>query len=81
LTSKTIAVVGLGYVEHGVELTPIDLLPKADGVVLAVAHREYRALDVERMTRLVNPRGVVVDVKACLPRQAFECAGFRVWRL
>jgi UDP-N-acetyl-D-galactosamine dehydrogenase len=30
--------------EYGIELTPIRQLPKADAVVLAVAHREYRAL-------------------------------------
>ncbi len=67
--------------EYGIELTPIGQLPKADAVVLAVAHRAYRALGVDDLRRILNPGGVLVDVKACLPRDVFERAGFRVWRL
>lgn len=67
--------------EYGVELTPFEQLPKADAVVLAVAHRAHRALGVDDMRKILNPGGVVVDVKACLPRDALERADFRVWRL
>jgi UDP-N-acetyl-D-galactosamine dehydrogenase len=67
--------------EYDVELTPMDRLSRADAVVLAVAHRQYRALGVNGVQKILNPGGVVVDVKACLPKDALERAGFRVWRL
>jgi UDP-N-acetyl-D-galactosamine dehydrogenase len=67
--------------EYDVELTAIDQLPKANAVVLAVAHREYRALGPNEMSQILNPGGVVVDIKACLPKDAFERAGYLLWRL
>lgn len=47
-----VAVVGLGYVglPYGVSLTAWDDLPRADAIVAAVAHREYRALGIDRIT-------------------------------
>jgi len=67
--------------EYDVELTPFDELPPAEAVVLAVAHRDYLALGPDELGRILKPGGVVVDVKACLPREAFERAGFPLWRL
>jgi UDP-N-acetyl-D-galactosamine dehydrogenase len=67
--------------EYNIELTPIDRLPRADAVVLAVAHRQYKTLGVDGVQKILNPGGVVADVKACMPRDALERAGFRVWRL
>jgi UDP-N-acetyl-D-glucosamine/UDP-N-acetyl-D-galactosamine dehydrogenase len=37
-----------------------------DLVVLAVAHREYRALDEARIRALVNPNGTLADIKRVL---------------
>jgi UDP-N-acetyl-D-galactosamine dehydrogenase len=67
--------------EYGVELTAFERLPRADAVVLAVAHREYRALAPTEMSRILKAGGVVVDVKACLPKPAYERAGHPLWRL
>ena len=67
--------------EYEVELTPMDQLSRADAIVLAVSHRQYRALGVSGVQKILNLGGVVVDVKACLPKDALERAGFRVWRL
>jgi len=67
--------------EYGIQLTPFKELPKADAVVVAVAHREYRSLNAGQLGRLLNVGGVVTDVKACLPRAELVAAGYRVWRL
>jgi UDP-N-acetyl-D-galactosamine dehydrogenase len=67
--------------EYGVELTSTDKLSQADAIVLAVAHREYRGFGVGEVGRLLKSGGVLVDVKACLPCDDLERAGFRVWRL
>lgn len=67
--------------EYGIELQPLDALPQADALVVAVAHDAYRSLDPAALNALVRPAGVVVDVKACLPRARIESAGYTVWRL
>jgi UDP-N-acetyl-D-galactosamine dehydrogenase len=67
--------------EYGLELTPFDRLPKADAVVVAVAHREYCSLDKDKLSLLLKSGGVVSDIKACLSQSPLTSAGYRVWRL
>lgn len=52
--------------EYGVELVDWDALRDLDGVVLAVSHRAYLEMDVERLLGVVDSGGVVVDVKSAL---------------
>ena len=69
-------------VEHyGLSLTKWDQLPKADAIVLAVAHREYLAMQIETLTASLQPGGCVIDVKSVLPRAEVVSLGFAVWRL
>jgi UDP-N-acetyl-D-galactosamine dehydrogenase len=57
--------------EYGLELIAT---PAAgyDGVVLAVAHREFAALGAEGIRGLGRPGAVVFDVKAMLPKDAAD---------
>ena len=69
-------------VEHyGLSLTAWDNMPKADAIVLAVAHREYLGMATEALTASLQPGGCVIDVKAALPRDKIVSQGFAVWRL
>jgi len=67
--------------EYGVDLTPRDRLPKADALVLAVAHREFVEQSAADFAALLNTDASVMDVKAVLDRGAFEAAGIDLWRL
>ena len=67
--------------EYGVALTPWDDLPRADAVVAAVAHREYRALGVSRIAERLVPHGCFIDVKAAFAQADLESHGLRTWRL
>jgi UDP-N-acetyl-D-glucosamine/UDP-N-acetyl-D-galactosamine dehydrogenase len=67
--------------EYGVHLLPWDELPRADAIVGAVAHAQFRALAVEDLARKVTRGGVVVDVKAAFDPVALREAGLHVWRL
>ena len=67
--------------EYGVELTAWDDLPQADAIVAAVAHREYRALDIDRIAARVAPGGAFIDVKAAFSQADLQALGLRVWRL
>jgi UDP-N-acetyl-D-galactosamine dehydrogenase len=67
--------------EYGIRLKAWDALPRADALVVAVAHESLRQLAVDRLASLVKPGGTVVDVKACLDAAALAAAGLKVWRL
>ena len=66
-------------VEHyGLSLTKWDELPKADAIVLAVAHREYLAMQIETLTESLQPGGCVIDVKSVLLRGEIASHGLAV---
>ncbi len=67
--------------EYGVRLLAWDDLPRADAVVAAVAHRAFKALPVDELTRKVIRGGVFVDVKAAYDAGVLRGTGLRVWRL
>jgi UDP-N-acetyl-D-glucosamine/UDP-N-acetyl-D-galactosamine dehydrogenase len=59
--------------EYGLTLLPA--LPQDgsyDAIVLAVAHREFAALGVERIRACGKPGAVLFDVKHLLPREAVD---------
>jgi UDP-N-acetyl-D-galactosamine dehydrogenase len=67
--------------EYDVSLLPWDELPRADAIVAAVAHKGFRALAVEDLTRKLVKGGCFIDVKAAFDANALRAAGLRVWRL
>jgi UDP-N-acetyl-D-galactosamine dehydrogenase len=67
--------------EYGVRLLPWDNLPRADAVVLAVAHRRFAGLGADELGRKLIKGGCVIDVKSFLDRAGLEGAGLSVWRL
>lgn len=67
--------------EYGVKLMSWDDLPRADAIVTAVAHREFRCLAPEDLQRKLVRGGCLVDVKCCFEKQALEECGIRVRRL
>ncbi|MDR7295816.1 UDP-N-acetyl-D-galactosamine dehydrogenase [Pelomonas aquatica] len=67
--------------EYGVRLTPFSDLPKADAIVAAVAHREYRQLSQDDIALCLTPGGVFIDVKAVFAPASLTDAGYKVWRL
>jgi UDP-N-acetyl-D-glucosamine/UDP-N-acetyl-D-galactosamine dehydrogenase len=67
--------------EYGVRLLGWDDLPRADGIVAAVAHKEYVDLSVEDFGKKLVKGGCFIDVKAVFDQNALAGAGYRVWRL
>ena len=67
--------------EYGVRLSSWEELPRADAIVAAVAHQQYRDLDLEMICRKIVKNGCFVDVKAKFDAQALGAAGIAVWRL
>jgi UDP-N-acetyl-D-galactosamine dehydrogenase len=66
--------------EYGLKLTPLEALKPADALVLAVAHRKYRAAGWDLVKTLIKPGAFVADVPALLDRAATP-VGVILWRL
>jgi UDP-N-acetyl-D-galactosamine dehydrogenase len=58
--------------EYGIELIEKPGESRYDAVIVAVVHREFRAMSVETIRGLTKPNGVVFDVKYALPREAVD---------
>jgi UDP-N-acetyl-D-glucosamine/UDP-N-acetyl-D-galactosamine dehydrogenase len=65
---------------YGIDLMPSDPLPTCDAILLAVAHRPFKALSPAQLTTAC-PTGPILDVKAAFDREAMATAGIDYWRL
>ena len=72
--------------EYGVELTPWEEVPKADCIIIAVGHNEYRSMSVMQLKTLFKDEledleKVLVDVKSLYRVDELKASGMRFWRL
>lgn len=71
--------------EYGVTLTAMEQIGDLDCLILAVAHNEFRKMNLEQYLALFgnmpNEEKVLVDVKGTLDHEALKQAGIRFWRL
>lgn len=67
---------------YGMKLLPMDQLIGLDAVVLAVQHRAYLEMGLERIGALCGKENpIVMDVKGTFDGKAAEVAGIVYWRL
>ena len=72
--------------EYGVDLVPFDEIPKADCVIIAVGHNEYRSMSMMRLKALFkdelpDAEKVLIDVKSLYRMDELEASGMKFWRL
>jgi UDP-N-acetyl-D-galactosamine dehydrogenase len=67
--------------EYGITLLPWEELPKADAIILAVAHDEYVQMDLKHLLAKVIHGGSFIDVKSKFNQQVLKTEGLKVWRL
>jgi UDP-N-acetyl-D-galactosamine dehydrogenase len=67
--------------EYGIDLVAWGDLPKADALLVAVAHSEFVDADLAQLLGKIDAGGCVVDVKACLDIGELNAAGIPCWRL
>jgi UDP-N-acetyl-D-galactosamine dehydrogenase len=67
--------------EYGLELEPWEALPRAEALVLAVAHRQFLSRPLEDYLAKVAAQGCFIDVKSQFDMAALRRAGLTVWRL
>ena len=71
---------------YDVDLVPFDEIPKADCVIVAVGHGEFRALSLMQLrdlfkSELSNDERVLIDVKSLYRMDELKASGLRFWRL
>ncbi len=70
---------------YGIKFVPMSELKDLDAVVIAVAHSQFRELEIIDIDKLFekcdNSRKVIIDVKGILCRKAVEKENYKYWRL
>lgn len=72
--------------EYGVDLVPFNEIPKADCVIVAVGHNEYRSMSMMQLKNLfkdelADEEKVLIDVKSLYRMDELKASGMRYWRL
>lgn len=72
--------------EYGVDLTPVEELPRADCVIVAVGHKEFRSMSMMQLKKffkddLPDEEKVLLDVKSLYRMDELKASGMRFWRL
>ena len=67
--------------EYGIALERWEDLPKADALIVAVAHKEVLAHSLTEIQSKLNDGGCFVDVKSQFDSNGLREAGYCVWRL
>ena len=72
--------------EYGVDLIPFTEIPKADCVIVAVGHNEFRSMSMMKIKELFKPEladdeRVLIDVKSLYRMDELKASGMRFWRL
>jgi len=72
--------------EYGVDLVPYNEIPKADCVIVAVGHNEFRSMSMMQIKELFKPdlpdeEKVLLDVKSLYRMDELRASGMRFWRL
>lgn len=71
--------------EYGISITPIGQVENMDCIVLAVAHNEFKNMDIQTVDKLFadvpNDEKVLIDVKSIFDKKQLEKSGYRYWRL
>ena len=72
--------------EYGVDLIAFDKLPKADCVIVAVGHNEFRSMSTMQLKELFKDNlpdneKVLIDVKSLYRKDELDASGMKYWRL
>lgn len=72
--------------EYGVELVPFKDIPKADCIIVAVGHNQFRSMSMMQIKELYkqelkDEEKVLIDVKSLYRMDELNASGMRYWRL
>lgn len=86
IVSDMWADVSVAKYEYGVDIVPFEELPKADCIIVAVGHNEFRSMSMVQLKELFkdnisDDEKVLLDVKSLYRMDELKASGMRFWRL
>ena len=71
---------------YGIDLVDFDKLPKADCVIVAVGHNEFKSMSMIQLKELfkedlTDEEKVLIDVKSLYRMDELKASGMTFWRL
>lgn len=85
IVSDSWADVDVAKHEYGVDLVPFEELPKADCLIVAVGHNEFRSMSTMQLKTMFkdvpDEEKVLIDVKSLYRLDELKASGMRFWRL
>lgn len=70
---------------YGIELTSMEEVKKADCLVFAVAHQQFKDLPLKQIEQCFitdsNDKKIIIDIKSILDKKKLLEKGYRIWRL
>lgn len=67
--------------EYGIKMVQKEALPKADVLIVAVGHNEFRTMSPTELKNLANGDTLLVDMKHIYKQEDIESAGMKYWSL
>lgn len=67
--------------EYGVTLTKLNDVCNADCIIVAVAHDEFKQLNLSKLFNDKNAKNVIIDVKGIIARNNYFEDKYSIWRL
>lgn len=72
--------------EYGVELTPLSKVKDADCIIVAVSHKQFAEIPVEKLKSFFKPElpdgeKVLLDVRGIYDIEKLRESGMKIWRL
>ncbi len=66
---------------YGIDLIGWNDLHDLDALILTVSHKEYLELSKEQIIKMLNPRGLFMDIKEIYSKEDFAGTNITFWRL
>ncbi len=82
LINDPLAIPEEASVHYGIKLSSISLIHNVDAVILAVAHRHYQEMGLNKIAALCRKGSpILIDVKGVLDAEKAQSMGIQYWRL
>jgi len=66
---------------YGINLVDLNEIKEQDVVIVAVGHSQYKKLSKIQLEKMLNPDGIIIDVKSLYDKRMFDDSLITHWRL
>ena len=67
--------------QYNIELIELDEIIGCDVIILAVGHDGYTKFSINQWKKMLNDRGIIIDVKSIYTKNYFKGTNIKHWRL